>query len=110
MLWAHVWGIGFLGEHERWTGIVGSVLLAAGVVTVSSSKAKASEIGPDDTTAFVTSIESKAPDFEDTRITLGNGADSDEDEWQEPRSKASDDVEIEMGYETKSKSQTNNEP
>lgn len=101
VLWAHVWGIAFLGEHESWTGIMGSALLAAGVVSVSSSKAKAPEPGPDDTTAFVTSMQSKAPDFEDTRITLGDGIQNDED-WGEAPSKASDSVEIEMHSEVRS--------
>ena len=101
VLWAHVWGIAFLGEHETWTGIVGSALLAAGVVSVSSSKAKTPEPGPDDTTAFVTSMQSKAPDFEDTRITLGNDFQSDED-WGEAPHKASETTEIEMQPESKS--------
>lgn len=101
VLWAHVWGIAFLGEHESWTGIMGSALLAAGVVSVSSSKAKAPEPGPDDTTAFVTSMQSKAPDFEDTRITLGDGIQSDGD-WGEAPRKASDSVEIEMQSEVRS--------
>lgn len=73
VLWAHVWGIAFLGERESWPGLLGSVLLAAGVISVSSSKAKAPEPGPDETTAFVTSMQSKAPDFEDIRITMANG-------------------------------------
>lgn len=102
VLWAHVWGIGFLGEHEKWTGIMGSVLLAAGVVTVSSSKSLASEPGPDDITAFVSSVESKATDFEDTRITLGDGFSSDQEEWREAPQKASDEAEIEMRSEDKS--------
>ena len=101
VLWAHVWGIAFLGEHETWTGVVGSALLAAGVVSVSSSKAKAPEPGPDDTTAFVTSMQSKAPDFEDTRITLGTGVHADE-EWGEAPHKAAETVEIEMHSEAKS--------
>lgn len=101
VLWAHVWGIAFLGEHESWTGVMGSALLAAGVVSVSSSKAKAPEPGPDDTTAFVTSMQSKAPDFEDTRITLGDGIQNDED-WGEAPRKASGSVEIEMHSEVMS--------
>ena len=101
VLWAHVWGVAFLGEQESWTGVIGSALLAAGVVSVSSSKPNAPDLGPDDTTAFVTSMQSKAPDFEDTRITLGNGAQSDE-EWGEAPHKASESAEIEMQSEAKS--------
>lgn len=96
VLWAHVWGIAFLGEHESWTGVVGSALLAAGVVSVSSSKAKAPEPGPDDT-----SMQSKAPDFEETRITLGDGVQSDEG-WGEAPHKAGERVEIEMHSEVRS--------
>ena len=81
---------------------MGSVLLAAGVVTVSSSKSKAPDAGPDDITAFVSSVESKASDFEDTRITLGDGVASDEEEWREAPHKASDRAEIEMRSEAKS--------
>lgn len=95
MLWAHVWGVGFLGESENWSGITGSLLLAGGVVTVSSSKRKAAGPGPDDTTAFVTSVESKAPDFEDTRITLGDGLPS-QDEWQDVPSEVPNQQEVEL--------------
>ena len=90
-------------EHETWTGVVGSFLLLGGVVTVSSSKAKAAQIGPDDTTAFVTGIESKAPDYEDTRITLGDGVSV--DEWQQLPDSALDRnnsaVEVEMSTDSK---------
>ena len=100
MFWAHIWGISFLHEHETWTGIVGSFLLLGGVVTVSSSKAKAAQIGPDDTTAFVTGVESKAPDYEDTRITLGDGLSVERDDWQRIPDNALDrttsEVEVEM--------------
>lgn len=95
VLWAHIWGVGFLGESENWSGITGSLLLAGGVVTVSSSKSKAAGPGPDDTTAFVTSVESKAPDFEDTRITLGDGLPS-QDEWQDIPSELPDKQEVEL--------------
>jgi len=84
VLWAHIWGIAFLGETEQWSGITGTILLAGGVVTVSSSKSKPTGLGPDDTTAFVTSVESKAPDYEDTRITLGDVFDTSNAEWQDP--------------------------
>ena len=95
VLWAHILGIAFLGERETWTGVLGSALLAAGVVSVSSSKPTASEPGPDDTTAFVTSMQSKAPDFQDPKITLGDGFQSDE-EWHDPPSKTAEYHEIEM--------------
>lgn len=101
VLWAHVWGVAFLGERESWPGLLGSVLLAAGVVSVSSSKANAPEPGPDETTAFVTSMQSKAPDFEDLRITMADGVQS--DEWHDNPDKATqDDLEIQMRSETKS--------
>ncbi|KAL3149393.1 hypothetical protein ABBQ32_002191 [Trebouxia sp. C0010 RCD-2024] len=107
VLWAHVWGVAFLGERESWPGLFGSALLAAGVVSVSSSKAKAPELGPDETTAFVTSMQSKAPDFEDVRITMADGVQS--DEWRhtpatpQPHPKAThDDLEIQMRSESKS--------
>lgn len=101
VLWAHVWGIAFLGEHETLTGIAGSALLAGGVVAVSSSKAKAPEPGPDETTAFVTSMESKAADYEDTRVTLGDGVIPEEDEWHKLPEKGESD-EIEMTSEVRS--------
>ena len=99
VLYAHIWGVAFLGERESWSGVTGSLLLAGGVVTVSSVKAKAAGPDPDDTTAFVTSVESKAPDFEDTRITLGDGFDRSHDEWQEALHENPDDNEIEMATE-----------
>ena len=75
---------------------MGSLFLLGGVLTVSSSKAKPAEVEPDDITAFVTSVESKAADYEDTRITLGDGT-SEEREWQEPRVvDGSDTYDIEM--------------
>ena len=101
VLYAHLWGLVFLGERETWSGVTGSLLLACGVITVSTSKAKALEPGPDDTTAFVTSIESKAPDFEDTRITLGDHHDRGVAEWRVPLSEAS---EVEMTLKEKSQS------
>ncbi len=102
VLYAHIWGVAFLGESETWSGVTGSLLLAGGVVTVSSSKSVAAELGPDDTTAFVTSVESKAPDFDDTRITLGDGFDRSHDEWQEVSHATDDDHAIEMTTESKS--------
>lgn len=101
VLWAHVWGIAFLGERESWPGLLGSVLLAAGVISVSSSKAKAPEPGPDETTAFVTSMQSKAPDFEDIRITMANGGAQSDEEWRDIPNKDSTDTEIQMSSETR---------
>ncbi len=99
VLWAHIWGIAFLGETEQWSGITGTILLAGGVVTVSSYKSKPTGLGPDDTTAFVTSVESKAPDYEDTRITLGDGFDTSNDEWQDPAPETFNKQEVEMSEE-----------
>ncbi|DBA70397.1 TPA: hypothetical protein ACH3X2_011812 [Trebouxia sp. C0005] len=99
VLWAHIWGIAFLGETENWSGITGTILLAGGVVTVSSSKSKSIRPGPDDTTAFVTSVESKAPEYEETRITLGDGFDTSNDEWQDPAPELFGKQEIEMSEE-----------
>ena len=86
VLWAHIWGIAFLENVNPGLGLWVLPYLQLVVVSVSSSKAKAPEPGPDDTTAFVTSMQSKAPDFEDTRITLGDGIQSDED-WVKPHAK-----------------------
>ena len=83
MLYAHIWGVSFLGEHEHLGGVAGSLLLAGGVVTVNLSKTAAPAVGPDETTAFVASIESKAVDYNDTRITLGNPTGSKRDVWLE---------------------------
>lgn len=83
MLYAHIWGVAFLGEREHVGGIAGSLLLAGGVVTVNLSKSKPPAPGPDETTAFVASVESKAIDYDDTRITLGSMQGNKRDEWQE---------------------------
>ena len=93
MLYAHIWGVSFLGEHEHLGGVAGSLLLAGGVVTVNLSKTAAPAVGPDETTAFVGSIESKAVDYNDTRITLGGPQGSKRDVWHEEEH---DPLELEM--------------
>ena len=83
VLYAHIWGVAFLGEREHVGGIAGSLLLAGGVVTVNLSKSKPAAPGPADTSAFVAGVESKAVDYDDTRITLGSSQGSKRDEWQD---------------------------
>ena len=66
---AHLWGILILGETEVWTGVLGSLIIASGVITVSKSKVDAAGTStPDETTAFVTAIESKAVEYRDSSM------------------------------------------
>lgn len=83
VLYAHIWGVTLLGEQEHVGGIAGSLLLAGGVVTVNLSKSKPQVLQPDETSAFVAGITSKAIDYDDTRIALGSTSGSKRDEWQE---------------------------
>ena len=82
-MYAHIWGVAFLGEREHVGGIAGSLLLAGGVVTVNLSKSKPAVPGPDEISAFVAGVESKAVDYDDARITLGSTQGNKRDEWQE---------------------------
>lgn len=65
MLYAHIWGVAFLGESEHVGGIAGSLLLAGGVVVVNLPKAPTPD--QDKTAAYSAGVDPRAVSFDDTR-------------------------------------------